>query len=75
MCFLFCLQALTFFKSQPRIDNKWVAVKPHGGVAFTEDTKRERAKANQCISVLRFGLQTYPAYLSVTHLSPVVEIR
>ena len=27
-----------------RIDNKWVAVKPHGGVALTEDKNRERAK-------------------------------
>ena len=27
-----------------RIDNKWVAVKPHGGTAFTEDKNRERAK-------------------------------
>ena len=27
-----------------RIDNKWVAVKPHGGAALTEDKNRERAK-------------------------------
>ncbi|CAE7658714.1 sqd, partial [Symbiodinium necroappetens] len=31
-------------QSSHMIDNKWVAVKPHGGTAFTEDKNRERAK-------------------------------
>ena len=44
-----------------RIDNKWVAVKPHGGTAFTEDKNRERAKAGTCHIV--FPGQLYKLYM------------
>lgn len=41
--------------SHGRIDNKWVAVKPHGGAALTEDKNRERAKDDVKLVRLRLA--------------------